>query len=80
MSKANTFDIKNYSLKNFLCISLIAEFALLESTNTEILISEVDIICILMLLSYKASNIFVATPGLFAIPAPTMETLDKFSV
>ena len=46
-------------------------------TNTEILISDVVIICILIFFSYNASNILAATPGLFAIPTPTIETLDK---
>ena len=29
---------------------------------------------------YNASNISTATPGLFAIPTPTIDTLDKFSL
>jgi len=33
----------------------------------------------LILFSYKASNISAATPGLFAIPTPTIETLERFS-
>ena len=32
--------------------------------------------CILILFSYKTSNIVAATPGLFAIPIPTIDTLD----
>ncbi len=45
------------------------------SMSTEILISLVAIIWMLMLASARASNIMAATPGLDSIPAPTTETL-----
>ncbi len=45
----------------------------------EILISEVLIIKMLMFSAAMASNIRAATPALFFMPTPTMETLAMFS-
>ena len=69
----------NY-LKNLSCIAFIAKSDLSESTKTEIFISDVDIILIFILFSYNASNMSAATPGLFAIPTPTIDILLKFSL
>ena len=69
------FNIFYSSNPKISCAAFIAFSTSLSSISTVTLISEVEIIFILILLLYIHSKTFAATPGLLIIPAPTTETL-----
>ena len=63
------------SLKKRSWMAWTARSASRSSTRTETLISLVEIMLMLTPAEERASNILQATPALFTMPAPTMDTL-----
>src|SRR5262249_51595931 len=61
------------------CSTRTASSAYLASTATEILISEVEIIKMLMPSAARSSNILCATPACERMPTPTTDTFAMFS-
>src|SRR5699024_2631692 len=67
------------SEKNLSWTAWTARSASRSSTRTDTLISLVEIMLILMPALDRASNMRLATPKLFTMPAPTMDTLATWA-
>ncbi len=68
-----------WSSPNALCSARTASSMYFSSITTEILISEVEIIWMLMPSSARVRNILLAMPAWVRMPTPTMDTLQILS-